>query len=370
MKLKRLLEADDKELKQVQEIVKALPNIFKEAITTSDYFKKRLPQLAKQMDAEQAVQVLDLYVNQDYDIIKVAEKELLTAYFKDPKTLYTAAKTDFTDTLVSSALSDGYVVGGDEVHIGDKFLNGIIQLLHGDAGDLDAKQLDLLISILLQSYQSGNIKSDKLLELNNYIDRIFNGDDEAYRLKCWIFLSNSKNLSKYGLPDDFGFDFITESGQAFGDMKSKEMQFYLSQQEESEPITLIQWIYADSGEKSDYNVKFDNNTVNKDKIKVVGNYIIKNDLVRKDKSLFTRILNKLVNKSTDYSKDDDAVGLYRNLWIKLCSLKVYPHYDADDIRQEIQDFLQGREKVITKYLPGSSKQAKKSNNQHQTTNTP
>lgn len=370
MKLKRLLEADDKELKQVQEIVKALPNIFKEAITTSDYFKKRLPQLAKQMDAEQAVQVLDLYVNQDYDIIKVAEKELLTAYFEDPKTLYTAAKTDFTDTLVSSALSDGYVVGGDEVHIGDKFLNGIIQLLHGDAGDLDAKQLDLLISILLQAYEGGKIKSNKLPELNNYIDRIFNGDDEAYRLKCWIFLSDSRNLSKYGLPDDFGFDFITDSGQAFGDMKSKEMQFYLSQQEESEPITLIQWIYADSGENSAYNVKFDTSTVNKDKIKVVGNYIIKNDLARKGKSLFIRILNKLVDKSTDYSKDDSAVGLYRNVWIKLCSLKVYPHYDTDDVRQEIQDFLQSRQKVITNYLSNSGKQVNKPNNQSQTTNTP
>ena len=349
MKLKRLLEADDKELKQVQEIVKALPDIFKEAITTSDYFKKRLPQLAKQMTAKQAAQVLDLYVNQDYDIIKVAEKELLTAYFQDPDTLYTAAKTNFTDTLISSALSDGYVVDGNEVHVGDKFLNSIIELLQGDAGDLDAKQLDLLISILLQSYENRNIKSSDLLNIDAYINQIFNGDDEAYRLKCWIFLQNKNNKSKYGLPEDFGFDSIVD-GQQFGDMSTKQMKNHMSSQNESTQITLIQWIYDDSGENSDYDVEFTSTRVDKHDIQVVGLYIRDNGLVATQKKLFEKILSKLTAAGTDYKKDDNAVKLYSEIWRGIVYIKVFEGCDSSYISDKLDKLLTKKYKQIHKYL--------------------
>ena len=349
MKLKRLLEADDKELRQVQEIVGALPSIFKEAITTSDYFKKRLPQLAKQMTADQAVDVLDLYVNKDYDIIKVAEKELLTAYFEDPYTLYTAAKTDFIDTLVSSALSDGYVVEWGEVQVGDKFLNSIIDLLHGAAGDLDAKQLDLLISILLQSYESRNIKSSDLLNIDDYIDQIFNGDDEAYRLKCWIFLQNKNNKSKYGLPEDFGFDSIVD-GLQFGDMSTKQMKHYMSSQQESTQITLIQWIYDDSGENSDYDVEFTSTRVDKHDIKLFGLYIRDNGLVETQKRLFEKIVSKLTADETDYSKDANAVSLYTEIWRGIVYIKVFEGCDSSYISDKVDKLLTKKYKQIHKYL--------------------
>ena len=349
MKLKRLLEAEDKELKQVQEIVNALPDIFQEAITTSDYFKKRLPQLAKQMTAEQAVQVLDLYVNQDYDIIKVAEKELLTAYFEDPETLYTSSKTDLTGILISSALSDGYVVDGGEVHIGDKFLSSLIQLLHGDAGDLDVKQLDLLVSILLQSYEGRNIKSSDLLNIDTYIDQIFNGDDEAYRLKCWIFLQNKNNKSKYGLPDDFGFDSVVD-GQQFGDMSTKQMKHYMSSQEESTQITLIQWIYDDSGQNSDYDVEFTSTKADKHDIKLVGLYIKDKGLVGTQKKLFEKILSKLTAAGTDYTKDANAVSLYTEIWRSIVYIKVFEGCDSSYISDKLDKLLTKKQKQIDKYL--------------------
>lgn len=249
MKLKRLLEADDKELEQVQEIVKALPDIFKEAITTSDYFKKRLPQLAKQMTAEQAAQVLDLYVNQDYDIIKVAEKELLRNYFDNPK-----KSTLLIDTFVNAALEDGYLVKKGDVQVGDPFLNQLDKL--NTDSDLNQKQLDLLFSILMQVYDRGDIDAKFVELLNDVKDEvlpmIFNGDDEAYRLKCFIFLENDDNRKKYGLDDDFGFDTDVKLSNGttarFGDLSTKQMKFYLSTKEKAKEISLIQWLIQTKGE--------------------------------------------------------------------------------------------------------------------------
>jgi hypothetical protein len=74
---------------------------------------------------------LDLYVNQDYDIIKVAEKELLKAYFEDPQTLYVEAKTNLPSLLVDSAIEDGYKVNinNDSVDLSNKLYNTIVSIV-------------------------------------------------------------------------------------------------------------------------------------------------------------------------------------------------------------------------------------------------
>ena len=352
MKLKRLLEADDKELKQVQEIVRALPDIFKEAITTSDYFKKRLPQLAKQMTAEQAAQVLDLYVNQDYDIIKVAEKELLTAYYEDPETLNVEAKTNLPQLLVDSALEDGYIDERNKIYLANNFYQALVNIIsdnQSNIGLLDQKQMDLFLSIIIQAYESGNIKIDKIREIDNYIDQIFTGDDDAYRLKCWIFLSNPRNLQNYGLPKDFGFDYQYNDGRGhifkpFGDYTTKEMKAHLSSRgDKVDKVYLIDFL-AEQFENQDTDQdlqisspikKTDKYSKDIFKAMVFIGKILQTPSVRDS---YKSILQYIKDKSDSFDKR--ALGWYNDI-INLLNKKVVSDSKVDSVIKEMEKKLAG-----------------------------
>lgn len=351
MKLKRLLEANDKELKQVQEIVEALPNIFKEAITTSDYFKKRLPQLAKQMTAEQAAQVLDLYVNQDYDIIKVAEKELLTAYFEDPQTLNVEVKTNLPSLLIDSAIEDGYRVdtSNGNVNLSNKLYNTLLSIISDEksnVGMLDQRQMDLFLSIIIQAYNSGKIKIDKIEEIDNYIDQIFTGDDDAYRLKCWIFLSDSNNLSKYGLPEDFGFDYQMEdeSGnktQEFGYYNTKQMKAYLGSKDQVDKVHIIDFLAKQfEDQDTDQNLQISSPIKKTDKYSkdvfkamVFIGKILQTPSVRDS---YKSILQYIKDKSDSF--DERALGWYNDI-INLLNKKVVSDSKVDSVIKEMEKKL-------------------------------
>lgn len=208
MKLTKLLllEANDQQqLQQIQEITKQLPNIFKEAITTVDYFNKRLPKLAQQISSEESAQLLDLLVNKGYDVIEVAEQPLLLNYFKDKDYV----SRQILPSVVSSAIKDGYTVSNGEITLVDGFLSALLDLYSSQKlnQELSDQQSSLLISILNQVYDKDDITSDQIRDnLPNYISKIFIGDDDVYRLKCCLFIMNSNNLTKYGMPKDFRFD--------------------------------------------------------------------------------------------------------------------------------------------------------------------
>ena len=352
MKLKRLLEADDKELRQVQEIVRALPDIFKEAITTSDYFKKRLPQLAKQMTAEQAIQVLDLYINKDYDIIKVAEKELLTSYFQDPQTLNVETKTNLPSLLIDSAIEDGYKVdiNNDSVNLSNKLYNTLLSIISDEmsnVGMLDQKQMDLFLSIIIQAYDSGNIKTDKIEEIDNYIDQIFTGDDDAYRLKCWIFLSDPRNLQNYDLPKDFGFDYQVEDEngnktQKFGYYNTKQMKAYLgSKGDKVDKVHLIDFLaeqFEDQDTDQDLQIsspikKTDKYSKDVFKAMVYIGKILQTPSVRDS---YKSILQYIKDKSDSF--DERALGWYNDI-INLLNKKVPSDSEVDPVIKEMEKKL-------------------------------
>ena len=165
-----------------------------------------------------------------------------------------------------------------------------------DRGDIDVKFVQLL----------NDVKDDAF-------PMIFNGDDEAYRLKCFIFLEDADNRKKYGLDDDFGFDTPVKLSNGttarFGDLSTKQMKFYLSTKEKAKEISLIQWLIQAKGEVvfNIYNVDSSDKAL--EWIPFTLNMLVKYGLINKTSRFegIKRYLQGIIDNGKDIDTKEDKV---------------------------------------------------------------